>query len=110
MNKDKVEEKKEVEQVIKTEPEVPKEKKLIIEANTHIINEQNTDIKMYSNKSESLINNDNSIMNNKLLLTNYKKNSSNNNEKKENVEKIENNKNEIITRNLTDINNTITLI
>ena len=107
VNKDKVEEKKEVEQVIKTEPEVPKEKKLIIEANTHIINEQNTDIKMYSNKSESLINNDNSIMNNKLLLTNYKKNSSNNNEKKENVEKIENNKNEIITRNLTDINNNI---
>ena len=107
VNKDKIEEKKEVSQPIKTEPEEPKDKILKIEVNNYFSNELNNDKKMYSNKSESLINNDNSIMNNKLLLTNYKKNSSNNNEKKENVEKIENNKNEIITRNLTDINNNI---
>ena len=107
VNKDKIEEKKEVSQPIKTEPEEPKDKILKIEINNYFSNELNNDKKMYSNKSESLINNDNSIMNNKLLLTNYKKNSSNNNEKKENVEKIENNKNEIITRNLTDINNNI---
>ena len=55
VNKDKVEEKKEVDQAIKTEPEEPKDKKLKIEKINFISNERNSDIKMNSNKSESLI-------------------------------------------------------
>ena len=107
VNKEKTEEKKEIEPVLKTEPEELKEKILKNETNNYINNEQNTDIKMYSNKSESLINNDNSIMNNKLLLTNYYKNSSGNYVIKDEFNKIENNNKVSITRNLTDINDTL---
>ena len=105
VNKDKIEEKKEVSQPIKTEPEEPKDKILKIEVNNYFSNELNNDKKMYSNKSESLINNDNSIMNNKLLLTNYYKNYTANCEIPDDVNKIKKNDKESISRNFTDINN-----
>ena len=105
VNKDKIEEKKEVSQPIKTEPEEPKDKILKIEVNNYFSNELNNDKKMYSNKSESLINNDNSIMNNKLLLTNYYKNYTVNCEIPDDVNKIKKNDKESISRNFTDINN-----
>ena len=105
VNKDKIEEKKEVSQPIKTEPEEPKDKILKIEVNNFFSNELNNDKKMYSNKSESLINNDNSIMNNKLLLTNYYKNYTVNCEIPDDVNKIKKNDKEFISRNFTDINN-----
>ena len=107
VNKDKVEEKKEVDQAIKTEPEEPKDKKLKIEKINFISNERNSDIKMNSNKSESLINNDNSIMNNKLLLSNYYKNYTDNFEIPNEANKTKNNNKESITKNFTDINNKI---
>ena len=105
VKKDKIEEKKEVSQPIKTEPEEPKDKILKIEVNNYFSNELNNDKKMYSNKSESLINNDNSIMNNKLLLTNYYKNYTVNCEIPDDVNKIKKNDKESISRNFTDINN-----
>ena len=106
-NKDKIEEKKEVFQVIKTEPEEPKDKILNIETNNYISNDQYFDIKMNSNKSESLINNDNSIMNNKFLLRNYYKNYTINSDIPDEMKNIKDKFKESIKRNLTDINNTI---
>ena len=58
--------------------------------------------KMNSNISESLINNDNSMMNNKILLTNYYINSQNN-KNKQNISEKEYIKND--SKNMNDINN-----
>ena len=54
-----------------TEPNDKNGNNFISENNYNIQPSFENHIKMYSNTSESLINNDNSMMNNKILLTNY---------------------------------------
>ena len=92
---------------LKTEPTNKFENNLYKDNNfSNFKHETNNHVKMYSNtNSESLINNDNSIMNNKILLTNYYINLQNNKNLPENLDKIQKEEKKEVINDINNINN-----
>ena len=90
---------------IKIEPENKIRKDKSIENKINIKNESLYHEKKDSNISESLINNDNNIMNNKILLNNYYINSQKRKKTLENIENIKNTPKIEETKNIIDTNN-----